>query len=222
MPPERIDTHDARRLLDAGAQAIEVLPASDFAAEHLPGAISLPLPQLTAESVGALDHARPTIVYCFDTQCDLSGRGAARLVQLGFDEVYDYTGSKVAWLAMGWPYDGSVDVSIRAGAIARMPATCAPDTPLDEVPEAGHAGVVIVVDAQNIVLGAVEGRAVPKTGGLDAFDVAAPAPTSVRPSITADELAGSMDDAGESHVLVTTLEGTLLGVVERDWLHVDR
>ena len=36
-----------------------------------------------------MDRARPTVVYCFDTQCDLSGRAAARLEQLGFAEVYD-------------------------------------------------------------------------------------------------------------------------------------
>src|SRR4051812_35784824 len=206
MTSVRIDTREARRLLEAGAQAVEVLPASDFAEEHPPGAINLPLPQLTAEAVRSLDAGRATIVYCFDTQCDLSGRGAARMTQLGFDEVYDYTGSKMAWLAMGWPVDGSVDAATRAGGIARMPVTCAPDTPLDELPDAGHAGVVIVADAQNVVLGAIEGRPLPKPWGLVASDAAAPAPTWVRPSITADELAKSMDDAGESYVLVTTFE----------------
>jgi CBS domain-containing protein len=44
----------------------------------------------------------------------------------------------------------------------------------------------------------------------------------VRPSITADELARSMDRNGETHMLVTTLDGRLVGVVERDDLDVDR
>jgi hypothetical protein len=54
------------------------------------------------------------------------------------------------------------------------------------------------------------------------LDVLSPGPATVRPSISADELARSMDADGQDHILVTTLEGTLLGVVLREDLRVDR
>jgi len=220
----RIGTVEARRILDDGAQVLEVLPEPDHRAEHLPGARSLPLPQLTREAAADLDRARPTLVYCYDTQCDLSGRAAARLQHLGFTEVYDYTGSKAAWLAMGWPYEGTKAPGLRAGALAEAAVTCAPSTPVAKVPDAGPGGVVLVVDDEGTLLGAIDPTSLPPDGAtdLDAFDVAHPAPSSVRPSVTADELARSMDEAGETYVAVSTLEGFLLGVVERSALRVDR
>jgi CBS domain-containing protein len=42
------------------------------------------------------------------------------------------------------------------------------------------------------------------------------APPSVRPSITAAELAKSMDEDGRRWVLVTHLDGVLVGVVHRE------
>lgn len=220
----RIGTHEAQKLLNEGAQALEVLPESDHRAEHLPGALSLPLARLTSDAVAELDRARPLLVYCYDTQCDLSGRAAARLAHLGFTQVYDYTGSKAAWLAMGWPYDGTAPWGQRAGAVAVAAVTCGPDAPVAALPAPGPGGVVVVVDDDGIVLGSIEPTTLDGVGGgdLDAFDVAVPGPTSVRPSITVDELARSMDKAGESHVIVSDLEGALLGIVERSALRVDR
>jgi CBS domain-containing protein len=80
--------------------------------------------------------------------------------------------------------------------------------------------VVLVVNDAEVVLGAIrpEGLA----GDTPAIDVAQPAPTSVRPSITADELARSMERNGESYVVVSRLDGTLMGIIERADLHVDR
>lgn len=54
-----------RELLDQGAQLVEVLPEEEFADEHLPGAINLPLKHLTAESAAQLDR-RAVVVYCWD------------------------------------------------------------------------------------------------------------------------------------------------------------
>ena len=52
--------------MEAGAQLVEVLPRDEFDDERLPGAISLPLKSLTAETSAKLDRSRPVIVYCWD------------------------------------------------------------------------------------------------------------------------------------------------------------
>jgi len=53
-------------MVQAGAQLVEVLPAEEYAEEHLPGAISLPLRRVDAEATSVLDKNRPVIVYCWD------------------------------------------------------------------------------------------------------------------------------------------------------------
>ena len=65
--PTRIDLGEVDRLLAAGAQLVEALPEDEYEEGHLPGAISLPLKKLTAETASVLDPQRPVIVYCWDS-----------------------------------------------------------------------------------------------------------------------------------------------------------
>ena len=62
----RIEHAQLRELLDAGAQLVEVLPEAEYAEEHLPGAISIPLKTLDAETTAGLDKRNPVVVYCWD------------------------------------------------------------------------------------------------------------------------------------------------------------
>jgi rhodanese-related sulfurtransferase len=62
----RIDLAQLQELLAGGAQLVEVLPAAEYAEEHLPGAVNLPLKELDATSAARLDHGRPVVVYCWD------------------------------------------------------------------------------------------------------------------------------------------------------------
>jgi rhodanese-related sulfurtransferase len=65
--PKEIDRAEFRRLMKEGAQVVEVLPRAEFEADHLPGAISLPLRNLETEAKEKLDQRRPVLVYCWDT-----------------------------------------------------------------------------------------------------------------------------------------------------------
>jgi rhodanese-related sulfurtransferase len=65
--PRAADLAEVRRLLDEGAQLVEVLPTEEYAEEHLPGAINLPLKDLDETSAERLDRSRPVIVYCWDS-----------------------------------------------------------------------------------------------------------------------------------------------------------
>jgi rhodanese-related sulfurtransferase len=56
-----------QELIAAGVQMVEVLPASEYADAHLPGAINIPLKQLDASTTRALDRDRPIVVYCWDS-----------------------------------------------------------------------------------------------------------------------------------------------------------
>ena len=61
-----IDYPQLRRLLDDGAQLVEVLPAGEYAEMHLPNAVNIPLKTLDAATTAGLDRTRPVIVYCWD------------------------------------------------------------------------------------------------------------------------------------------------------------
>ncbi len=62
-----IDRHQVRELVGKGAQLVEALPAEEYAEDHLPGAISIPLRHVDEEGVSALDRRRPVVVYCWDS-----------------------------------------------------------------------------------------------------------------------------------------------------------
>ena len=66
--PTIIDLPQLQLLLSHNAQLVETLPAVDYADAHLPGALNLPLKQLTRQTAAQLDRARPVIVYCNDSQ----------------------------------------------------------------------------------------------------------------------------------------------------------
>jgi rhodanese-related sulfurtransferase len=65
--PGEIDRKQDQKLVEGGAQLVEVLPAEEYEEDHLPDAISLPLRRLETEAVRLLDRTRPVIVYCWDT-----------------------------------------------------------------------------------------------------------------------------------------------------------
>lgn len=64
--PKEIGFQQVRRLIDRGAQLVEVLPAREYDEEHLPGAINIPLKTLTPEVAAQLDPAKPVVLYCWD------------------------------------------------------------------------------------------------------------------------------------------------------------
>jgi rhodanese-related sulfurtransferase len=61
-----IDRDEVQRLVAHGARLVEVLPAEEYAEDHLPGAVSYPLRRIVPGITG-LDKNRPIIVYCWDS-----------------------------------------------------------------------------------------------------------------------------------------------------------
>ncbi len=64
--PTVIDRSDVLRMLEEGAQLLDVLDAEEHAEEHIPGAQNVPLAELDPETTSHLAPDRPVIVYCHD------------------------------------------------------------------------------------------------------------------------------------------------------------
>jgi rhodanese-related sulfurtransferase len=62
-----VDRERVRRLMEQGAQIVDVLPAREYGEDHLPGAVNLPLRKIETEADQVLDRSKPVVVYCADS-----------------------------------------------------------------------------------------------------------------------------------------------------------
>lgn len=97
--------HDAEpatavRLINAGAQLVDLRGHDAYRAGHIVNARHLPLDELEAKA-DKLDRSTPVIVYC-DTGVT-SARAAERLVKQGFIDVWQLRGGIAAWKRENMP-----------------------------------------------------------------------------------------------------------------------
>lgn len=103
---QTISRDDIKKLLDeqANIALVEVLPKKEFAAGHLPGAISIPLETIRSAAPGLLrDRSQQIITYCTSTDCPNSTKAAEELESMGYKNVYEYVEGKDDWKKAGLP-----------------------------------------------------------------------------------------------------------------------
>jgi rhodanese-related sulfurtransferase len=101
-----INAHDLKSRMENSQDTlvIDVLPTEHYESGHIPGATNVPL---SAEQfVNAVDgiatsKEQPVVVYCANTECDLSPKAAERLESAGFKNVADFEGGMEEWKAAG-------------------------------------------------------------------------------------------------------------------------
>jgi rhodanese-related sulfurtransferase/CBS domain-containing protein len=218
--PKAIFRDDVRKLREDRALLVEVLPREEYEEEHLPGAINIPLRELTRETTVQLRHDAPVIVYCHDYLWDMSPRAAWRLESLGFTQVFDYVPGKADWFASGLPREGTLASVPTIGEAARRDVpTCRPQDKIrhvrEHVQEAGWDRCV-VVNEERVVLGLLREKELGLDDAVSAEQVMYPGPTTFRPNVAAEKMAERMRKRGTSSVLVTTPDGRLIGLLYRE------
>lgn len=98
IEPISIDELD-RRVQIGDVLVIDVRPRLEFEAGHLPGAVSIPLEQLSAHLAG-LDLEMPVVAYCRGPYCVLSAQAVSQLRAHGID-ARRLTGGPLEWDAAG-------------------------------------------------------------------------------------------------------------------------
>ena len=208
------EVDDIGRLFHDGAQVVEVLPAAEYDEVHLPGAVNIPLKDLTADAVAKLDPGKTVVVYCFDFQCDLSRRAAARFDLLGFRDVVDFVPGKAAWLAAGRPTEGRLCDADRIGALARHDiGRCATDDTVGEIEDRFGDWPICVVLAGDIVVGVVRREVLGLKPDTKVGDVLQPGPGTVRPDVPGVEMAKRFEKDSLPYVIVTTYAGQFVGAL---------
>jgi len=82
---------------------IDVRDREDYEAEHIRGALSIPITELTMRAAKSFDKDREIIVYCQAFDCPLSAQAAKVLDRMGFTDVVDYEGGLNDWKEAGYP-----------------------------------------------------------------------------------------------------------------------
>ena len=148
----------------------------------------------------------------------MSQRAAWQLERLGFTDVNDFVVGKAHWLASGRPTERS-EPADRVGDRLRTDVAVV-DTAASVADArralADHNGDrVIVVNAENVVLGALPSAALdavtPETPVVDAMKVG---PTTIRPDEEASEVRQRMSRHNVTALIVTAPTGRLLGLFD--------
>ena len=95
--PKEVDRAEARKMVDAGAQLVDVRADHEWEAGHLPGAVHIALPELAARA-GEIDKDRPVVIYCRGG--NRSAMATTALAEAGYDAV------KLSEGAVGWEEEG--------------------------------------------------------------------------------------------------------------------
>lgn len=144
----------------------------------------------------------------------MSPRAAWRLETLGFTEVYDYVAGKVDWFAAGLPGEGEAAEMTRVAALVADVPTCVMDDQVGEVrARLGPDDLCVVVNNDRVVLGLVQGEDLDGDGHRSVGEVMQEGPSTIRPNVPAAMLAGQLGDGSFPWMLVTTPEGTLVGIL---------
>ncbi len=215
--PTPIDRVQLQKLVEEGAQLVEVLPRDEYAEEHLPGAIHLPLKSLTTKTASRLDKTKPVIVYCWDALCDMSPRAAWHLERLGFPVVYDYSTGKADWIAAGLPSERREPSAARVTtAMLREVPTCLPDEPVAEIVRRARSvgwEMAVVLNEHRVILGRLRFSRVDVDSLLPVFEVMEPGPVTVHADALLDVTLRRLADRHVEAVTVSTPDGELLGVL---------
>ena len=105
---QQIDRDTLTRKLSGAVRPVlvEALPEKYFRDWHLPGARHLPHDEVARLAPTVLpDKAAEIVVYCASRSCRNSHVAAAKLAQLGYENVAVYAGGKQEWSEAGLPVE---------------------------------------------------------------------------------------------------------------------
>lgn len=217
--PTTIGRRGVQRLLAHGATLIDVLPDEEFENEHIAGAVHIPLRSLDRQGTAHLEKQAPVIVYCWDTQCDLSERASWRLESLGFTDVYNYEAGEMDWIAFGLPTAGTRSRTLRVTDVMRSDVpTCGPSDLIGHVQLAAQAvgwDICVVLNAERAVLGLLHDHCWNAPHALPVEDAMSNGPPTTRPSTLLAAMVDRLRRRNASGILVTSANGMLMGYLWR-------
>jgi len=89
---------------------IDVRDRADYEAEHIKGAISVPLTELSMRAAKCFSASQEIIVYCTSFECPASSTAAKLLARAGYANVLDYEGGLMDWKEAGYQTEAAINL----------------------------------------------------------------------------------------------------------------
>ena len=123
-----------QRLHDPSLTLVDVLPVVSYAEGHLPGALSLPVEEVSARASQVLpDRDAEIALYCGGPTCPRAEHAAALLRELGYSKVRHYHGGITEWTESGRPLErSSPSGSVAESSSRRAASVLARDAALEQ------------------------------------------------------------------------------------------
>jgi rhodanese-related sulfurtransferase len=99
---DAVTTGEARGMMDKGALVIDVRKPERYEAQHVKGAVNLPLARL-GESLADLPKDKDRPILCVCDRGNISTNGMLYLKALGYSHVKSMIGGTTAWAQEGLP-----------------------------------------------------------------------------------------------------------------------
>jgi rhodanese-related sulfurtransferase len=113
---KEVSREEARKLIEEGAQVVDVRAEHEWEAGRIPGATHLPLAEL-AQRTGEIDKERPVVLYCRGG--NRSTMAAAALADAGY-EASKLKEGIVGWSEAGLPLDPEAGYVAESGEAAAI------------------------------------------------------------------------------------------------------
>ena len=80
---------------------VDVLSEESFKAGHIPGALNIPLGSLESLAERYLNKKDTIVVYCGSYSCQASTKAARKLLEMGYENTFDFKAGKRGWQHTG-------------------------------------------------------------------------------------------------------------------------
>lgn len=81
---------------------VDALPRESYDQGHIPGAVNLSSDAITQKANDILDKNETIVTYCANYVCEASTVAARKLMDLGYERVFDFKAGKQAWKEAGF------------------------------------------------------------------------------------------------------------------------
>ncbi|MBI5885690.1 MAG: rhodanese-like domain-containing protein [Deltaproteobacteria bacterium] len=103
-----VSTAQLKILLERKADLVlvNVLDRPEFAQEHIPGSINIPVAEIERIAPQLIKSSDLIVVYCRTSRCRASAVAADKLSTIGYDNVMRYSAGIRGWKAADLPVEG--------------------------------------------------------------------------------------------------------------------
>lgn len=103
-----VSTPQLRILLEKEADLVllNVLDRPEFAQEHIPGSINIPVGEIERIAPQLIKSSDLIVVYCRTSRCMASAVAADKLRTIGYDNIMRYSAGIRGWKAADLPVEG--------------------------------------------------------------------------------------------------------------------